>query len=116
MIAAYGVLKISILCFYRRIFIVDRGGLFNRVTLIFIAIIVVWTVAFYFAYAFVCGTHFWAYWGNILVSSKYCSHVLQISEGLLISDLVTDVIVLCAPLPIVRAKHDTYLSNEHLVN
>ncbi|KAL9600905.1 MAG: hypothetical protein Q9219_002840 [cf. Caloplaca sp. 3 TL-2023] len=102
MIAAYGFIKISVLCFYRRIFNVDRRAFFNRFTQLFIIVIIIWTVAFYFAYAFVCGTHFSAYWGNVLVSGKYCPYGLKINEGLLISDFITDVGILCVPLPIVR--------------
>ena len=107
MIAAYGFIKISALCFYRRIFNVNSRSWFYRVTQLFIVIVIVWTVAFYFAFAFVCGKHFSAYWGNVLVSGKYCPHGLQINEGLLVSDFITDVAVLCVPLPMVRCRLTT---------
>ena len=110
MTAGYGCIKISVLCFYRRLFNVRHGALFDRATQAFIALVIVWTAGFYFACAFVCGTHFDKYWGNVLAEAQYCPHGLEIYEGLLISNLITDVLILSIPVPIVglqRLSHRT---------
>ncbi|KAI1384737.1 uncharacterized protein F4822DRAFT_371725 [Hypoxylon trugodes] len=102
MIATYGFIKLSIIFFYRRIFIMNAGDRFNLVTIICACAIVAWTLAYIFAVAFDCGTHWGAHWGAVADLFAYCHggfEVQQIVESLLITDLITDVIIIALPMP-----------------
>ncbi|KAF5868422.1 putative integral membrane protein [Botrytis fragariae] len=98
MILAYGSIKLSIIAFYRRIFVVSKNDAFNRVSKISAAVIFLWTVAFIFIIIFDCGTAVWANWGSPPLRSL--STVLLVSPAT-ISDFLVDIYVLLLPLPII---------------
>jgi hypothetical protein len=107
MIGSYGFCKLSILFFYRRIFVVSKRDIFDIASKIMIAIVVAWTVAYEFAMAFNCGTKFWAHWGSYLDLFTYCAGGYYIYESCLISDFILDFIILVFPLPMVRSISTT---------
>lgn len=101
MILAYGFIKLSILFFYRRLFVVDRG-LFNFLTWGMIAVIISWTTTFVFMFTFGCGgEHIKAYWGSLQDIITYCGNGLLYEKALYISEFLTNVLLLVMPLPIV---------------
>lgn len=101
MVAAYGLIKLSVIYFYRRIFNIDKSGKFNLVTNAFSIFIVAWTVAYIFAVAFDCRTNWFAHWGSIADILQYCNGgaVIKIVQSLLYTDLITDVLILLLPMP-----------------
>lgn len=99
MILAYGFIKLSVLYFYRRIFVAGMGR-FNIVSNVVIAIVVLWTVGFLLVQIFSCGSHFNYNWGP-LVDQLSCVAGLQYLEGLMISDFVTDLLVFFLPFGMV---------------
>ncbi|MCJ1312463.1 hypothetical protein MMC25_006137 [Agyrium rufum] len=94
-----GLVKLSVLFFYRRIFCHNNSAKgFNRITWGVIAIIVLWTIAFFFAFLFDCGTHVDAQWtmlGNLI---QYCDS-LNSETAFAVSDMICDFIILVLPLP-----------------
>ena len=82
-----------------------RNTLFDWATKIAIAVVVLWIVAFFFGLMFVCGTHFSSNWlgGEELIA--YCGAMSNLDNGLVVSDLITDVIILFLPLPVVSAPN-----------
>ena len=110
MIASYGFCKLSIVFFYRRIFVVSKKDLFDLVTKITVGLTVAWTVAYLCAMGFNCGTKFWAHWGSYFELFTYCVGGHHIYESLLISDFILDVIILIIPLPMVRPSSHSSLS------
>ena len=105
MLLEFGIIKLSITLYYRRIFVVAEGFLFDWITKAAIAIVVIWTVGFLFALIFACGSHFFANWSSPQAAWRYCGGKIYLIGGFLIlSDLITDVLVLCLPLPIVSTR------------
>lgn len=101
MVLAFGILKLSITFYYRRIFVTARGSLFDWTTRVAIAISVMWTITFVFGTIFSCGRHVSANWGSVQDALVYCGVGTNFTSALVVSDLITDVMVLCLPLPVV---------------
>ncbi|KAI0189472.1 hypothetical protein F4808DRAFT_445380 [Astrocystis sublimbata] len=92
---AFGLVKLSILFFYRRIFFTRT---FRILTSIMITVVCVWTVGFFFAYLFRCDTNFWALWAPLKFLIQYCYDSKPYFYTLAISDVVTDFLILGLPL------------------
>ena len=106
MVLAFGIIKLSITFYYRRIFVVAslRGTWFDWSTKVAIAIVLLWTIGCLFASIFSCGTHVFANWGSYQDSRMYCGPSYDVDSALVISDVITDVMVLCLPLTVVSTK------------
>lgn len=104
MVLAYNILKLSITFYYRRIFVSARGTLFDWTTKFSIAIVVMWTITFLFGNIFNCGKHVSASWGSVQDNLTYCGAGTKFTSALVVSDLITDVMVLCLPLPVVVSE------------
>ena len=116
MLLNYGFLKLSITFFYRRIFVSARGTLFDWATKITIAIVIMWTIGFVFATIFNCGTHVSAIWANVQHDLAYCADSKYFTRALVVSDLITDVIVLCLPLPVVSSSSKKFITADGTTN
>ena len=95
---AFGIIKLSVLFVYRRIF---RGKTFDIVSKVMLGILTVWTIGYFFASVFVCKTAFWAIWGNLEQYLAHCGQTTSLPESLAISDVILDVMVLSIPIPMV---------------
>lgn len=94
---AFGVIKLSVLFLYRRIFI---GRTFNRYSLALIFIISLWTLAFFFATAFQCGTNITAWWTSTKTIKQYCVDTNSLELVFAVLDCFFDFMILIIPLPI----------------
>ena len=101
MVLAFGLIKLSITFLYRRLFVTGRGTLFDWATKVCVSINILWTISFFFGTLFSCGTHFSAAWGSLEDDALYCGAGMQLNSPFVISDLITDVVILCLPLPVV---------------
>jgi len=101
-ILASGFTKLSIAYFYRRLFVTRNGSPFDWAIRISVAIVVLWTISFFLASLFECGVHFSANWGSV-EDLSYCTAAFNIDNAFVVSDLLTDILVLCLPLPVVSA-------------
>ncbi|TGO09882.1 hypothetical protein BTUL_0151g00240 [Botrytis tulipae] len=99
MIPANGLIKLSAIFLYRRLFVVNKGTTFDIITKAFIVICSLWTVAFWFATIFGCGTHFTNPWKPLIFIME-CNTNMRL-DGLMISDLITDIMVWLLPMPVV---------------
>ena len=104
MVLAFGMIKLSITFYYRRMFVISRGSLFDWITKVAIAIVLLWTIGCLFAFIFYCGTHIPANWGSTQDWLRYCEPSEDADTAFVISDLITDVMVLCMPLPVVSTQ------------
>ena len=93
-----GTIKLSVILLYRRIFI---GRLFNHYTLALCALIAFWSLSFIFATAFQCDAHIECWWSSISTMREHCVDTAALSLGFGISDVITDLMVLAIPLPII---------------
>ncbi len=95
---AFGAIKLSVLFFYRRIF---RGKIFDISTKVMMGIVIAWTLSFFFAFLFTCGTNFGANWSTLkaLLTQCHAQHTYQLAMA--ISDVLTDGLILVIPIPLV---------------
>ncbi|KAF2812872.1 uncharacterized protein BDZ99DRAFT_568176 [Mytilinidion resinicola] len=103
-IPTLGLIKGSILCFYRRIFCIY--GLSRYIPLIAITfmltIVFTWTVGFFFAYVFGCGTTFDVYWagaGADIIAK--CVDTQMMMYALSLSGFLCDALIILIPIPLV---------------
>lgn len=97
-IVTYGFLKLSVLLLFRRIFI---GKIFNIVSIVAMVIVSAWMVSFFFATVFQCGIKPSWLWTSPKAVAMYCADYKFIQLGHATSDMVTDLLVLFIPVPII---------------
>lgn len=103
MVICYGLIKTSIVFFYRRIFVAHKRTLFSILTTVVNVVMVLWSLTFVFIIIFPCGKHVDASWGTPAAQEAYCEAIGHTSEeGLAGSDLILDVVLLILPIPSVR--------------
>ncbi len=98
MMTAYGLIKLSALSFYLRIFSTTKRSLFSVTCYVTGLLVVAWTLIFILLIIWGCGSPIWANWGSpdarihcpISLTSKHI--------GLMISDLLIDVWIICLPI------------------
>ena len=98
MALAFGVIKMSVLLLYRRLFV---GRSFNYYSLVMCAVIFLWSVGFFFAFAFQCGVDLSSSWTSAQATKQKCVDIIALYLGYAVSDVLTDVLVLATPIPIV---------------
>lgn len=97
-------MKLSVIFFCRRIFCDVFKNKFDIISKILITLVVVWSVGFTFAVIFECGSNFWALFSTTDNLVKYCVKTLKLAEAFVISDAITDLMILGLPLPMVRLQ------------
>lgn len=98
MILALSSVKLSILFFYRRIFV---GRTFKILSLTLGVFVVVWGITFFFATVFQCGSNP-AYWWTSQYTSKYdCSKTAWLELGFAVTDVFVDMFILAIPIPLI---------------
>ncbi|KAL5114215.1 hypothetical protein ACEQ8H_007917 [Pleosporales sp. CAS-2024a] len=103
-----GAIKISVVCFYRRIFVVDKSNLkdvTNAIYLCALAIIGLWTGGFCFALMFACKGHFTAWWTPAVDLLTKCVHTVELVFAFVVSDFLSDCIILILPIPMIWELH-----------
>ncbi|KAF2819252.1 hypothetical protein CC86DRAFT_460678 [Ophiobolus disseminans] len=99
MMLAYGCIKMSIVAFYRRLFVVNKKSVFAIVITVTQVVLVLWTLAFILLIIFPCGNHIWANWGSSGDQLALCPVVFTSEYGLTGSDLILDLYIFILPLP-----------------
>ena len=95
---AYGSIKLSVLFFYRRIFITGAASkTFDIVSKIFIVASSAWALTFCFLLLFSCGRHIDWLWGV----GENCLDTAELTRTLFVSDVIIDTLVICLPIPTV---------------
>lgn len=94
-----GFTKVSVILLYRRIF---RTPIFQRICLVYIGVVIVWTISFFFACLFQC------YPVTPFVEGFYgnkCTQVLVLYNALGGSDVALDVLIIILPIqPVLSVK------------
>ena len=73
---------------------------FDIVSKVAIGLTTAWTIAFFMATLFGCGRHIDFQWGP-LIDLSHCYDIFKFDDAFFISDLVTDLMVICLPIPLV---------------
>jgi hypothetical protein len=93
--------KLSFLFFYKRIFCSPLTVVLNWILWIMITLCIIWGVAFFFAFLFVCGTNFTAFWGTPIAFKTHCSIILPENYWIAITDFMLDALIFFIPMPLV---------------
>ncbi|GKZ27005.1 hypothetical protein AbraIFM66951_003936 [Aspergillus brasiliensis] len=101
MIPAYGFIKLSIILFYRRIFLVSKNSKLNWAFHGLVGLTVVWTLAFFLLFLFGCREKIYLHWAPLEEVNNQCGNPLTAESALVISDLIMDLMIFCLPLPII---------------
>ena len=96
-----GFAKLSIVCFYRRIFVMGSSKAFDIFTKVLLAVIVCWATAFSLCFLFACGSHVSAQWGAWTEVQKYCFNTEILDLFYVAADVAVDILLLIIPIPIV---------------
>ncbi|KAI4274744.1 MAG: hypothetical protein LQ337_003715 [Flavoplaca oasis] len=101
MVPAYGFIKLSVIYFYRRIFVKGfPDSRFNIVTHVTSVIVVIWTIVFFFLEIFKRGSYIPDNWGP-LIKAKQGINGAVLNNGLFISDFITDLWIVLLPIPLI---------------
>ena len=93
-----GVIKFSVLLFYRRLFTIRRFKIISGISM---GVLAAWTVSFTSAMAAQC-TPPRSFWEKFEIDYEPgCIQVQKMYQGLAFSDIVLDVLVLALPIPFV---------------
>lgn len=95
---ALALLKLSVLFFYRRLFV---GRIFDIASWTLIGVVIAWGVTFVIALMTMCGASITANFGTLNDLMTSCSHSFAILIALSASDVAVDLIILTIPLPLV---------------
>ncbi|CAH0017985.1 unnamed protein product [Clonostachys rhizophaga] len=96
-----GLIKTSFLFLYKRIFTSEYSSAWNHTLNAAIAFTLLWTVAFFGAHIFECGTHFYAIWGDAESYLEYCTRIPQLVFAFCLTDLLTNLIIALIPIPLI---------------
>ena len=112
-IPALGCVKLSFLFFYRRVFCVDKKSVAGIVTMTAIVATAAWTISYFFAFFFACGTNFSAWWGSTVSLMTRCVKTFELLFSLAITDFVFDIVIITIPIPFVSPLVEfTYFLSE----
>ena len=96
------MVKISVLCFYRRIFNVRYFRIINNIA---ITIVVSWGIAFTLVTMFQC-TPVSTIWTQFETDyTPYCINQVQFYLAGAVSDLILDVFMFIQPIPMIARLH-----------
>ncbi|PVH97493.1 hypothetical protein DM02DRAFT_674116 [Periconia macrospinosa] len=102
-IVLVGLVKISVVLLYRRLFRVKKG--FRIYSVFLMVVLSIWTVSFLFARVLQCGPKMSIIWTFSANRAKLCKAADPISNGFMISDVITDLIVVLSPIPVIWGMH-----------
>lgn len=97
-ILALATLKLSILLFYRRIFVTQTFQIYNS---ILIGVVVIWSITFLVCLLAQCGSNIGTNFGTLGDLKSKCTDTFAILIGLAASDVAVDLIILGIPMPLV---------------
>jgi hypothetical protein len=97
-----GCTKASFVCFYLRIFSVNKRSYTHYLLVGVLVLVIIWTLAFFFSELFQCGLNFWAVNSSVLDLATQCPHTQILDIAVCSSDVATDLVIFAIPIPLVR--------------
>lgn len=96
---AFGLIKLSILFLWRRIF--GHVQTFNIISWVMIGVTIAWSTAFFFATVFQCGLDWSLNWAPIGIFLTQCSNTLNMLTVFTATDIITDILIIAMPMPMI---------------
>ncbi|KAH7324817.1 plasma membrane protein Pth11-like protein [Stachybotrys elegans] len=98
---AIGCTKASFVCFYLRIFSVNKRSCTHYLLVGMLVFVIIWTLAFFFSELFQCGLNFWAVNSSVLDLATQCPHTQILDIAVCSSDVAADLVIFAIPIPLV---------------
>ncbi|KAF2258878.1 hypothetical protein CC78DRAFT_477090 [Lojkania enalia] len=98
-----GMVKVSVLFLYRRLFVVNRNWKDPRSALfiVMIALTTMWAISYTFTFIFMCKGDFNVLFYDLLAVQEKCVDTFKVGYSFSISDFVSDVLILLIPIPFI---------------
>lgn len=96
---AFGLIKISILLLWKRMLSPIRS--FQLLCWVMIVIVAAWSISFFFATLFQCGTNWDWNWAPIAFFLTQCTDTLNMLTVFCGTDVLTDFVIMLMPVPII---------------
>ncbi|CDM37566.1 hypothetical protein DTO013E5_7646 [Penicillium roqueforti] len=96
---AFGLIKTSILLLWKRMLSPIRS--FQLLCWVMIGIVAAWSISFFFATLFQCGTHWDWNWAPIGFFLTECTDTLNMLTVFCGTDVLTDFVIMLMPVPII---------------
>ena len=96
----FALIKLSIIFLWKRIFGHVRA--FSIVSWWMVALVIAWSLAFFFATVFQCGIQWYLNWAPIGEFLTECTNTLNMLSVFCATDVVTDLMIIAMPAPMVR--------------
>ncbi|ORY19203.1 hypothetical protein BCR34DRAFT_582383 [Clohesyomyces aquaticus] len=102
-----GLVKLSVISFYRRIFTVDKSWRNARSAFFLVAMVLVgmWATAYTFAFMLPCMPDIQVYFVDPENWATKCVNTLMLGYSYAISDFITDILVILIPIPFIWRLH-----------
>ncbi|TVY58429.1 hypothetical protein LSUE1_G008188, partial [Lachnellula suecica] len=104
LVPAYTIIKLSIIFFYRRLF-VSQKNLLDSLLCIFVALMSAWGITFFLLVTPNCGTHPNKNWSGKGDLVRHCNNSLKYQQGFYISEFIMNIILIALPLPTIWRLH-----------
>jgi len=91
-------IKLSIVFFYRRIFL---GRAFTVTSWVIIILVIAWGVSFSIAVITGCGQNLTAWWSSLAFAGLKCVKLFDLLLAFSVSDVIIDFVLLIVPIPLV---------------
>ncbi|KAH8897475.1 hypothetical protein GQ53DRAFT_803414 [Thozetella sp. PMI_491] len=95
---ALGLIKLSVLFFYMRIFTVTATSITYKLLVALNVLVSMWAVGFFLANLFQCRLDTWAMWTTTKDLQMHCPGSMYYSLALGITDFSADLIIICIPI------------------
>ena len=96
----YAMMKLSVLFFFRRIFLIQKR--FRWYNDFLIIIILLWGLAYFLAEIFVCGGNPTVLWNPTSAGRSMCVNQTWLNFTFAITDVIGDILVVVTPYPCIR--------------
>ena len=106
-ILALGLVKLSVLFFYRRIFYTGTRTMFSILNVLMMFVVGLWMSGFFISWIFICRADPAAYWISSATEAQYCVDTGMLHNAYAVSDFVTDTLILLLPIAPVLRLHLT---------
>ncbi|KAF2278032.1 uncharacterized protein EI97DRAFT_432117 [Westerdykella ornata] len=103
-----GLIKMSVLFLYRRLFVVDKQNWTNGRNVFFITMITLmglWATSYTFAFMFMCKGNFEILFTDLLAVMEQCVNTFMVGYSCSISDFISDALIVLIPIPFVWQLH-----------
>jgi hypothetical protein len=109
-LTSLALIKVNFLLFYKATLVYDKGRFLDMRNVninLMIFIVVIWDLGFRLTFLSACRGDFRAHWATVTAKeiTLKCINTFLMMYALLISDFITDVIILMIPIPMIWKLH-----------